>query len=92
MASRVVQIHGQEDIDQLSARGVSFILEVPSGEKEGTHPLGIGAEVMYIFQGYVRVRGSHLMVVELDDLETEDGTVEIGYVVLMKRELAWPTC
>ena len=92
MASGIVQIHGPENIDQLSARGVSFMLEVPSGEKEGTHPLGIGAEVMYILQGYVRVRGSHLMVVELDNLETEGGTVEIGYVVLMNRESVWPTC
>ena len=92
MTSGIVQINGPEDIDQLSARGVSFMLEVPSGEREGTHPLGIGAEVMYILQGYVRVRGSHLLVVEIDDLETEDGTVEIGYVVLMKKELAWPKC
>ena len=59
------------------------MLEVPSGEKEGTHPLGIGTEVMYILQGYVRVRGSHLMVVEFNNLETEDGTVEIGYAVLI---------
>ncbi len=92
MTSGIVEINGPEDIDQLSARGVSFMLEVPSGEREGTHPLGIGAEVMYILQGYVRVRGNHLLVVEIDDLETEDGTVEIGYVVLMKRESAWPTC
>lgn len=92
MTEGSVQIHGSENIDQVGTRGVVFMPEVSPGQEEAAQPLVMGAELMAFLQGYVRVRGNHVLAVEPDDLETEGGTVGTGRLVLLKRWMGLPSC